>query len=218
MLLRFPLLSIYANVLVNAVRRDEEIDALKGISVDAEDASADLTDALQTSKNASVGEQLSAEDMQHGLLDFLNNARWKYSFPDLRPDLDLYARKILEKLPRRKSSNARSCQEQLGGLLTELTTTCKLVIETESRSSCPESVKSIFLHGASVVLALQMGPDLVKNAAATPRLRKPLLDAGYFLKRWIIEQATAKKAAILWAGFWTNVDLVSDGKFSTRKF
>ena len=66
---------------------------------------------------------------------------------------------------------------------------------------CIENVKGLFLHGRDVVQAQQVGDDFAANA---PLSTKPLLQTGMTLKAWIINLATAKKAAILWAGFWTN--------------
>jgi hypothetical protein len=237
MFLCFPLLSIYASVLVNAVRLDEDIDALNGILVDVADTSADRTDAFETdlvrqliSRNASVGEQLSAEEMQRVLLDFLSTASktaWKNIFPIFKAP----SRESLDFLKnawwRRKKST--SCQKQLGGLLEKLAQACRRSIQKRNKKipllkkvfddlpqkSCEESVQDMFLHGIEVVRALQVCRDLTEKA---PSATKPLFEAGYFLKEWIIRLATAKKAAILWAGFWTNVNLVLVGKAFTQNF
>eukprot|EP00435_Cladocopium_sp_Y103_P016193 s2858_g4.t1 len=221
MLLCCPLLSIYASVLVNAVRRDEDIDALNGISVASADASADLTDALETDlarhvtfRNASVGEQFSAEEMQRGLLDFFSTVSktggWKKIFPVFKAANQKY-RNVLDNAWRSRKKST-SCQRELGGLMKKLTHACESVVKSEKRFSCPQSVEDVFLYGTDVVQASVLGcPE------KAPRVTKPLLDAGYFLKEWIIRLATAKKAAILWAGFWTNVSDPEGNKTRTSK-
>ena len=223
MLLCFPLFSIYACILVNAVRLDEDIDALNGILVASADASADLTDALETNvvhylipENASVGEQLSAGEMQSGLLDALRTAgrtRWKEIYPVFTAANQKYLKFLQNAWRRRKKST--SCQRQLGGLLEELGQACQRVISKWNakslkyfdgfQKSCLESVEDVFLYGTDVVQALEVGRGWAGKA---PGVTEPLLDAGNFLKKWVIKLATAEKAAILWAGFWTNVNLV----------
>eukprot|EP00435_Cladocopium_sp_Y103_P070427 s448_g35.t1 len=191
------------SVVVNAVRVDEEIDALNGHLADVADTSADQTDALETdlvrqliSRNASLGEQLSAEEMQRGLFDFLSNATfkpggWKDMFPVFKAANQKY-RNVLDNAWRSRKKSP-SCQKQLGGLLANLTHACQWAMKKRDemmkkrirvkkghikfkelddlpQKSCPASVEDMFLHGTDVVQALEVGHDFAKNA---PRASDP---------------------------------------------
>ena len=162
------------------------------------------------------GEQVSADEMQRGLVEFLKQHRGIGGLPEFHKAPGEY--KALLATARAKARDwqswavpPRSCLEQLGGLLNDLVRCCIGVFQVRSTSSEAErncagnsrevgSVDNIFLEGKAVVEAQPLPPVVAMNFPKT----KPLVEAGRFLKEWIVEMATAKKAAILWAGFWTN--------------
>ena len=179
------------------------------------------------------GEQVSADEMQRGLLEFLKQHHDTGGLPEYKDPPEKY--KALLSTAKAKAKGWKSwkvppssCLEQLGGLLQELNSMCwktmkgKMVLKQEiirdgiklpkekyefknlrdvPIPTCNENVEGLFLHGRDVVRVQQVGNDFAKD---TPTATKPLLQAGLFLQEWIIKLATANKAAILWAGFWTN--------------
>ena len=169
--------------------------------------------------------------MQRGLLEFLKQHHDTGGLPEYKDRPEKYKTLFTTAMAKTEGWKSwevppSSCLEQLGGLLCELNSMCWKTMKgkitwakrtgdpARSRKSisfhhledvpiptCYENVEGLFLHGRDVVQAQQVGDDFAANA---PRSTKPLLQNGMFLKAWIIELATANKAAILWAGFWTN--------------
>eukprot|EP00435_Cladocopium_sp_Y103_P073839 s332_g45.t1 len=223
--MRLELLPIYAFGFVYAMRFRDRTEIQDTAADGAEDFidCGDFNDSQQkthllsptSSTPASVGEEVSAEEMQRELLDFLRRNKAgdlpKFKEPSLEYTDFLY---------RAQQDPKSACQKQMGGLLLELTTKCQRTVGRKQRQgkgnrnqiffkhledlplkTCPESAEDLFLHGKDVVRAQQVGNDFAKDA---PTATKPLLQAGLFLKEWIVELATTEKAGILWAGFWTN--------------
>eukprot|EP00435_Cladocopium_sp_Y103_P074233 s332_g47.t1 len=148
------------------------------------------------------GEEVSADEMQLGLLEFLKQHRDAGGLPEFQKPPDEY-----KDLLANAGEESRSlCFKELGGLLNKLVKRCIGIFDTRStskpdtRRNCARSVYSIFLQGKRVVQAQPLPRDLAMDHPQT----KPLVELGHFQKTWIVELATAKKAAILWAGFWTN--------------
>ena len=163
------------------------------------------------------GEQVSADEMQRGLLEFLKQHHDTGGLPEFHKPPEKYKTLLATAMAKAKGWKSwkvppSSCLEQLGGLLNNLVSRCIGVFKTRSTSTkerernCAGDSKkdggvyNIFLQGKTVVAAQPLPGDLVMNIPKT----KPLVEAGRFLKEWIVELATARKAAILWAGFWTN--------------
>ena len=161
--------------------------------------------------------QVSADEMQRGLLEFLEEHRGIAGLPEFHNPPKRYKTLLASARAEAKGWQSwkvppSSCLKQLGGLLNNLVIRCIGVFKTRSASTkgternCAGnskkdgSVYNIFLQGKRVVEAEPLPGDLEMNYPKT----KPLLEAGRFLKKWIVELATAKKTAILWAGFWTN--------------
>ena len=190
--------------------------------------------ATSKKQSAAFGEQVnvSADEMQRGLLEFLKQHRVIAGLPEFHNPPKRYKTLLASARAEAKGWQSwkvppSSCLKQLGGLLQELNSECWKIMKRKMRKAnikirgvdsvrdayefhhltnepmptCPESAEDIFLHGKDVVQAQQVGDDFAKDA---PTATKPLLQAGLFLKAWIINLATAKKAGILWAGFWTD--------------
>ena len=110
---------------------------------------------------------------------------------------------------KRSKRLAQSCRKQLGGLLANLISACEEVPMKWDHlaipyglpeKNCTESAKDLFLHGQDMV---RTHLQVLKLEDATTET-VALLQGWYFLKQWIIPLATGVKAAILWAGFWTD--------------
>lgn len=70
-----------------------------------------------------------------------------------------------------------------------------------------DSAKDVFLHGKDIIAAMRVPSKLVQskwNPVGRETLR--LVQSLYFMKQWVVGLATTEKAAILWAGFWTDPD------------
>jgi hypothetical protein len=224
--MRLELLGIYVLGFVYATRFRDQTETQDIASADGAEDFLDCghftnfqekTHLLShaSSTPGSVGEEVSAEEMQRGLLDFLKRNQ--------AGDLPKFKKPSLEYtdfLHRTQQDPKSACQKQMGGLLLELATKCQRMVGRKQRQgkgnrnqfffshltdlplkTCPESAEDLFLHGRDVVRAQQVGNDFAKD---TPTATKPLLQAGLFLKEWIVELVTSEKAGILWAGFWTN--------------
>ena len=226
--MRRALVSTYV-CLVFAMRLREGTD-LVVVSAHEEFTSLIAPDDLGSS--SSVGTQASAEEIQRGLLDFLKQAQTR-DLPKFQQPNGEYTQFL--NMASRKWGQKTQCQQQLGSLVEELTNACLKIIKRKHREdskgryryrtrrlvkhlsdvplrSCQESAQDLFLYGKKVVEAQQVGDDFAKDA---PRRTKPLLQAGLFLKEWILELASAK-VGILWAGFWTNANLASLSKILTN--
>eukprot|EP00435_Cladocopium_sp_Y103_P074044 s332_g46.t1 len=190
--------------------------------------------ATSNKQSAGSGEQVnvSADEMQRGLLEFLKQHPDVGGLPEFHNPPKKY--KTLLKKARAEANDWQSwkdppssCLKQLGGLLRELDSKCWKTMKRKmdkrkvrirgvevlrphysfnhfkdlEMPTCNENVEDLFLHGKDVVRAKRFGDDFAKDA---PTATKPLLQTGMFLRTWIIDLATAKSAAILWAGFWTN--------------
>ncbi|CAK8995291.1 Ankyrin-3 (ANK-3) (Ankyrin-G) [Durusdinium trenchii] len=123
---------------------------------------------------------------------------------------------------KRSKRLAQSCRKQLGGLLANLISACEEVPMKWDHlaipyglpeKNCTESAKDLFLHGQDMV---RTHLQVLKLEDATTET-VALLQGWYFLKQWIIPLATGVKAAILWAGFWTDASDPEGHKSRTSK-
>ncbi|CAE7357422.1 unnamed protein product [Symbiodinium sp. CCMP2456] len=166
------------------------------------------------------GEAISAEQIQGELQQELPEAGSSLAdalarYPIFRPPTERSA------LFLRGALNARTdnttCQHQLGGLLRALIAAChektRVGYDYEHKQlfgpsglkpkTCQESAKDIFLHGEELVGTYRVPPELVAHGKV-PEATLPLVQSLDFLKSWLIPLATAKKDALIWAGFWTD--------------
>ena len=138
-------------------------------------------------------------------------------YPVLRPPQERSVL-FLEGALRVNTDNT-TCQQQLGGLLRALIAAC--IAKTQSAEvnayghkqlftpfglnpkTCKESAKDIFLHGEDLVGTYRVPPELVADGKV-PDATVPLVQSLDFLKSWLVPLATAKKDALIWAGFWTD--------------
>eukprot|EP00435_Cladocopium_sp_Y103_P072704 s448_g41.t1 len=119
------------------------------------------------------------------------------------------AKQELQNEEVKKVSVKQECDKEVGCLAQDLMDACQTV-EMKPRTgkgrsvddpwtTCFQSVKDIFFHGRNVVQAWQVG-----SFRSAPDETKPLFTKGDLLQQWIGPLATPEKAAILWAGFWTD--------------
>ncbi|CAK9068074.1 unnamed protein product [Durusdinium trenchii] len=108
-----------------------------------------------------------------------------------------------------KGDAKEPCQQQLGGLMKELQKACEQAWQGEEdlrrRQTCTDSVKDLFLNGQDLVETSQI-PHRLMWMNGVPPETLPLVKSLEFLQKWLVKLATAKKEAILWAGFWTDPD------------
>ena len=173
-----------------------------------------------------VAENLKYEEVQKELLKYLDehieNAATE--FPKFQKKQHL--RDALEKLPESNST----CQ--LGSLLKDLTKACKtfqlgqkgvasfklwrrreggasenpfasLSDLDDSEKDCATSAQELFLYGSDMVKALRVPVDQIW-AQTLPTGTMRIVQSLWVLKKWLVPLATAKSAALLWAGFWND--------------
>eukprot|EP00438_Fugacium_kawagutii_P007821 Skav212600 [mRNA] locus=scaffold2176:28805:34014:- [translate_table: standard] len=194
---------------VAAVRRDD-VETLAEVTdfTDAQDTREAIPERSNRSKPApaAIGEQLSAEDMQLRLVEFLNSKRILHKSHAKHKGAD----EFLEGLKRPKD-RASPCQKELGHLLENLVHKCENSTRKVDRkahlstSDCELSANRIFRNGSDFVLA-QLREKEDSNAGNLDSLAK-----------WIFQLATLEKDGILWCGFWTNASDPEGNKSRTSK-
>ncbi|CAK8995295.1 Ankyrin repeat and KH domain-containing protein mask (Multiple ankyrin repeat single KH domain-containing protein) [Durusdinium trenchii] len=244
-----PSVAIYAYVLVYAyaLRLEEDVDTLDGLwaneshAFGRDDDTFRRDEASPAGSNwspALVGEQLSAEQVEDELHKFLeikcnrrSHNEWKKWLKDIgtekadkkkkKKSFEKHADFLNIAWKSRKSNEPDACNQQLGGLLANLTNACKKKkVEgfKGKQKSCGESVEDIFLHGETLVRIFQTpDKDHLRKLKIHVGKLKPMQQSLEFVKFWITDLTTAEKAAILWAGFWTDASDPEGHKSRTLK-
>ncbi|OLQ08036.1 hypothetical protein AK812_SmicGene8481 [Symbiodinium microadriaticum] len=166
------------------------------------------------------GEAISAEQIQGELQRELPESGHSQAYyPMFRAPRERSVRFLQGALDGRTDNT--TCQHQLGGLLKALIDACcektgagLADAHTYDHSqlfapfglkpkTCTESAKDIFLHGEDLVGTYRVPLELVADGKV-PEATLPFVQSLDFLKSWFVPLATAKKDALIWAGFWTD--------------
>ena len=103
------------------------------------------------------------------------------------------------------SENSSLCQMQLYRMLRDLRDNCKTLLSnlkvTRGWRTCGQSAADVFLHGRTLLRAMQVPFDRLLSGAPLESTL-PLLEALWFMRDWLPKLASIGKHALLWAGFW----------------